>query len=607
MTQHMRISQFVITYGPGSILEGPRGPRIIPLPDIGLFLPNSRLNPEDFEISDRRMSYGLLGGSRIFRLPSNAELNVPQTQPLYRTSPFPEWKLCHNTQNHHHEGHRGFSVLFRGRKCPVCRSDRMEHMEPVRFIMACPDGHLDDADWWYMIHGSGGRCPHSSWFRWKGSGGRLADINVECPRCRKSVNLGRAYQQSWPCNGRFPEKEGPGISPQRLGCSKNARIIQRQASNLRIPELRTLFTIPPCHTRLHDLLQRKPIYFAIAGNEPVSLQHLKNMLNNLQQRKLITSESVQEILNHPWDEIRRAIQDVLSPVSANYSDLLLEEIHTFINASLKGIPPIRGSAPSSPVLIEVDPNRVILAKGPSGRKLRIVPVSRLRTVIVQTGYRREVDTRNPAQVVDVSIPDSKNPAQRWYPGVEFFGEGIFIMLDDNNGWQFQLEGDDIRRWLSAWKNEMGGSTSQYPSSVFRDVSSRHELHPVFVWWHTLSHLLIRAISVVAGYPSASIRERVYFEIDQDRVRGGILLYAVQPGGEGTLGGLTGLVPHFRSIFDRAFNLLENCPGDPVCYEDTFQPGRYCGASCYGCLFLPETSCEHRNMWLDRRILRENLP
>ena len=34
---------------------------------------------------------------------------------------------------------------------------------------------------------------------------------------------------------------------------------------------------------------------------------------------------------------------------------------------------------------------------------------------------------------------------------------------------------------------------------------------------------------------------------------------------------------------------------------------YIGASCYGCTMNSETSCEHRNMWLDRNILLENIP
>lgn len=598
MVQHMRLSQFVLTWGPGSILEGSRGPRIIPLPDIGLFYQHG-LNPADFEISDQRMSQGLLNGNHVFRLPSNAELGISQNRALYCTRPFPEWKLCHNTNRHIYGVRSGFSVLFTHQRCPICNSTR--GVEPVRFVRACSRGHLDDVDWWYLVHHKNpGQCQHSGWFIWTGTGSSLRQINIECPRCGMTVNLGWAYGQSWPCSGRFPEREGANQSPQRLGCSANARIIQRQASNLRIPELRALFTIPPRYTRLHNLLQLPHIYGAIAATLPSSFDQFQNMLNNLQSQGLITPATVQEILDHPWDEIQHAIHDILQPISRNYTALLLEEFHAFIDASINGIPPLRGPTPTSRPLIEVDPNRTVRVFGPRGRKFRIVPVLSLRTVIVQLGYRREIDTHTPAAIVDVSFPDSVNPQQRWYPGVEFFGEGIFIMLDENGGWHFDLGGSDVNLWLDAANNA-------YPGFVFRDPMHKDELNPVFVWWHTLSHLLIRAISAEAGYPSASIRERVYLEKSGADIRGGILLYAVQPGSEGTMGGLIALVPHFQTIFERAFDMLDRCSSDPLCLENQFHSGHYCGAACYGCLFLSETSCEHRNMWLDRRILMKNLP
>ena len=604
MTQHLRQSQFVLTWGPGSILEGPDGPRLIPAPDIGLFYQNTGRTPERFEISDRRMSEGLLNGARIFRLPSNAELGIVQSQPLYRTRPFPEWKICHNTGNHTHNGQSNFSVLFPGNKCPLCNA----YGEAVRFVRACPAGHLDDVDWIDVVHGKR-ICSGSTgtpWLIWTGGGGSLAQINIECPWCGVKVSLGWAYQQTWSCSGRHPEREALNARPHRPGCSRTARMILRQASNLRIPEIRTLFTIPPRHTRLHNLLQLSPIYHAIVANPPGSSNQLRAMLNNLQTQGLISQVIVSEILQHPWNEIQQAIQDVLSPVTPHYSDLLLEEFHAFIDASIKGIPPVTGPRPSSPVLIEVNPRMVKKISGPRGTSFRIVPVQRLRTVIVQQGYRREVDTRNPAQIVDVSFADPSNPSQKWYPGVEFFGEGIFIMLDHNDGWQNSaLKGDDAERWFKTFE---GGAQTSYPGHIFRDRSHRDELHPAFIWWHTLSHLLIRAISGEAGYPSASIRERVYLEVQNNtRVRGGILLYAVQPGSEGTMGGLMALAPHFKKILYRALDMLENCSGDPLCIENAFSPGHYCGAACYGCLFLSETSCEHRNMWLDRRILMDNLP
>lgn len=591
MTQHLRLSQFVITWGPGSILEGKYGPKIIPEPDIGLFSPSSVFRPEDFEVSDQRMSQGLLNGARIFRLPSNAELGVSQDRYIYGTKPFPSWSLC--VQH---------SILYHGNQCPQCKVPGQKRAQAIRFIRACPDGHMDDVDWPYLVHGRRA-CSHTAWFYWHGGGGALSQVEIECPRCRRRVNLGWAYGQDWPCSGRFPEREPYNSPPHRPGCSHPSRMIQRQASNLRIPELRTLFTIPPRYTRLHRLLELMPVRSALAalGGNITSQAQIHQILQNLHSQNLVSSLTMDEILNHPWQEIRQATQDVLSPVSTQVSDLLLEEFHALINASLKGVPPVRGPAPTSTVVFEVIPGNVQKFPGPSGKNFRITPVSRLRTIITQVGFRRAVGNIA-ANMVDVSFPDRNNPNQRWYPGVEFIGEGIFIMLDENEGWHFPLAGNAARAWNGAYE-----SPSEYYENVFRS-STHEELNPVFVWWHTFSHFLIRAMSIQAGYSSASIRERVYFEFDQaGRKRGGVILYATQPGSEGTLGGLIALVPYFDRILEAVFKMLETCSNDPLCIEHHFQPGQYNGAACYGCALISETSCEHRNLWLDRKILLDNMP
>ena len=131
----------------------------------------------------------------------------------------------------------------------------------------------------------------------------------------------------------------------------------------------------------------------------------------------------------------------------------------------------------------------------------------------------------------------------WYPGVDNLGEGIFIMLDLEDGWHYNISTSYTDEWNGAVENRLS-----YPQdiNIFRG-DNREELDPVFVWWHTLSHLLIRSLSIEAGYSSAAIRERVYFERDRTgRKRGAILLYATQPGSEGTLVSL-----HWFLISDRS--------------------------------------------------------
>jgi len=601
MSQQIRLSQFVITYGPGSIIEGIEGPRIVPTSDIGLFVSGSTLVPWDFEISDQRMSHGLLDGSRIYRLPSNAELGMPENRYIYQTKPFPLWRLCLNSI-----GHRGdFYVLYQASSCPVCGNIGRKGREAIRFIKACSKGHIDEVDWYFLAHGNRTGCQQSRWFKWHGGGGALSKVRVECPSCGSSVfSLGWAYGQNWRCSGRYPEREPLNSAPIRLGCSKDARIIQRQASNLRIPELLTLFSIPPRYTNLHNLLQIRPIYENIIGSNPSSKTQFAQILNNLSQRSRISQSVASEILNYPWEEIQSAVQDVLSPIPSSYRELILEEFNSLILGSESGIPPVHGNIPQSPVLIEIDPNMRVQAIGPEGTKFRITPIRKLSTVTVQRGYRRDVNTKDKYPlVVPTSIHDPVDPQQKWYPGVQFLGEGIFIILEnDEKVINFSSSEGASANWLNTHCN-----SSSYPDHVFRDPQMREELHPLFVWWHTFSHLIIRAISAEAGYSSSSIRERIYFENKPPKIRGGILLYATQPGSEGTLGGLIALAPYFQDILGTVFDQLATCSGDPLCKSHSFQSGFYNGAACYSCLLLSETSCDHRNMWLDRNILLENLP
>ncbi len=223
--------------------------------------------------------------------------------------------------------------------------------------------------------------------------------------------------------------------------------------------------------------------------------------------------------------------------------------------------------------------------------------------MVQTGYRR-VPGGDP---MDSAVVDCRfrYDGRDWYPGVELFGEGIFIDLNADHHPQNQLNlvGASAYNWNNAWRN---------PQDHLRMIQSpedQNQLHPGFVWWHTLAHRVINALAVDSGYSSAAVRERVFVDIDpvDGSFDGGILLYTVQPGGDGTLGGLIALVPGFERVLSGSLRNLDACSNDPLCGEEQFGPGKYNGAACYACSLVSETSCEHRNMRLDRNLLLENLP
>jgi hypothetical protein len=608
-TQSIRPSQYIITYGPGAIIEGKNGPRLIPRADIGLFK-DPTISIYDYEISDSRLRFGNLEGAKVFRLPSNAELGKDEDIPIYRTKIFPEWNLCINSNEHIFKDSEDVYILFHisQEKCPVCKEHNPNNKQAVRFIAACPEGHLDDFDWAYFIHGGRKECDNRTWFKWTGGGSSLSNIFLSCPECQgKSVSLEQAYRFTWPCHGRFPEREGLRDHTPWKECGEKARIIQRQASNLRIPDIVSLFTIPPRHTALHRMLYNQVLLRSHIQTRNFSDKNeFEILLRELEKNKYIKTDTVNEILKCSWDEIKQAISDLKSPTATNYRGLINEELYELLKASKEGAQPVYRTKPSSSVLFEVDKSKINTFTDKKGRTMKVTPVSKLSEIAVQLHYRREIGGNDQskkgatlAKPVDVSFTSENG--EKWYAGMELHGEGIFISTD--GGVLPELKGKRTEEWTKA-----GSYSTNYNPALFRDENYRDELNPHFVYLHTISHAIIRTLSVVSGYSSSALRERIYLDNDESELRGGFIIYATQPGSDGTSGGLISLVDSFQYIYDNAINSLYLCSNDPLCLDERFTAGemRLNGSSCYGCTLISETSCEHRNLWLDRGLVLENL-
>lgn len=581
--QSIRRSQFITTYGPGAILEGPEGPRIIPtLEECGLFT-NIQIN--DHEINEDRLSRNILNGAKIVALPSNAELGREDGAWIYNTSPFPKWSLC--VQH---------SILYRkrdgnNRACPLCpplpnvmAAWRRAGAEKTRFITVCPLGHMQDVDWNGVVSAMGGSCNGScrpDYFRWEGGGGALRSVNVRCPDCGGAANLGLAYSRTWRCSGDFPEEMASGGTPC---ASPNAgRIIQRGASNVFIPETVTALTIPPAALELHRLLGQRTLRTLFRRHRPSDFAALEAELRACVADHDISGHTAEAILAHPAGEVMRALDEVLRPFEVQtVEEMRLDEYRRLRDAAAEGFPLEPGSSRPQ---FEIVRNDVRIFETPFGR-FRVTPVSRLRVVMVQTGYRRlDGNAVDRCATID---------NERWYPGVELFGEGVFVdpVDDDDSPAAIPVSSPSAASWTAVMNTGAG-----------RTMGSDAQLDPAFVWLHTLSHRLISALSLSCGYSSAALRERIFVDGSATGVRhGGLLLYTVQPGGDGTLGGLVALVPRFDRVLDRAFQDLDACSNDPLCGRERFNDERVNGAACYACLYQSETSCEHRNMSLDRNIL-----
>jgi hypothetical protein len=580
--QEIRPSQFVTTFGPGSVVETPSGPVVLRTLDT-LFDRTGR-SPDEFQILDERLSQKALGGALIVGVPTNAELPVPADQPIHPSYAFPFWSLCAQ--------HGGHQVLYRADEgCSLCsRSSgdaRKEKAgrEAIRFVTACDGGHLDEVPWRYLVHGADGSCKPDHYL-WYGGGRALRMVRIVCPVCGAEENFGRAYGRPWRCTARRVEL---GESTGDGGCSRKASIVQRGSASLRNAELETAITILDAPARLHDLLANFALLTAVRTLKNVNAFNRDSFLRAVETVRL-SDVDTEHLRRTSWSEILSAVDQMLGNHGTEGEDTLRSaELDRLRQAAEHGAPAASEdrNRRCGPPLFEVRRFRVRSFPGPYGDlTFRVSPVSRLRMVMVQTGYRR----LDPEQgtVVPTSFQWVGN---EWYPGVELFGEGIFV---ETVGDAPPLSDGRYESWRGRWAEQEGEDDGQPPTQ------------PGHVWWHTLSHRLIRALSVDSGYSSAAIRERVYSSPGGGSGRGGgVLLYTVQPGGDGTLGGLVALTDHFGSILESALRDVDTCSNDPLCAEapDAGEDG----AACYSCTHLSETSCEYRNRGLDRLLLAENRP
>lgn len=175
--QALRPSQFIYNFGVGSIIEAPGGPRLVLDFDKWgrVFGPGRTPSVSEFAIPDSTTS-SLLDDGLIFRIPTNVDLNEPESEQIFSTGRFPEWALC----NRHWYL---FQLPMDDRtRCPDCMASGFnQSARPVaiRFVRACPDGHLDDVDWYGIIHSYRKTC-NNTVYSWNSAGGSLRDVEISC-------------------------------------------------------------------------------------------------------------------------------------------------------------------------------------------------------------------------------------------------------------------------------------------------------------------------------------------------------------------------------------------------------------------------------------------
>lgn len=165
--------------------------------------------------------------------------------------------------------------------------------------------------------------------------------------------------------------------------------------------------------------------------------------------------------------------------------------------------------------------------------------------------------------------------------------------------------------LTAWSNkENVKARTKIIEQNMRNSGKlfNENLNPIYLLLHTFAHCLITSLSSECGYSNAALRERIYCEKiakDKSPQMAGVLIYTASGDSEGSLGGLVrqGLSGKVETIITRSINEAKWCASDPVCIQSTGQGQYGCNlAACHNCTLLPETSCENKNMFLDRGLM-----
>ena len=546
-----RQSQLVTTYGVGSLFPAQNQSFMI----MGLDSWSDR-SPEILEPRLAR----LLGVSD-FRAPAVND-SKGRDLPVIR---FPEWHFCPQC--------RRLDAIWKftgwnDNMCPDCQAE----LVPSRFVTCCERGHIDEFPYYRWLHAGDQRAgPHSLRLIARGRSSSLADIQIHCSCGIRPVSLEGAFDAGalrglYRCKGRRPWL----ADTQPEECAALPRTLQRGSSNVWFPVTRSAISIPPWSEGAFKVLER----------------HWKVL------------QAV------PLDALEATIEamGIAGPGIHCPNWWPLSVAHGGSTRWSSGTPRI--CAPTSTGPCATAGRRPPDSRTSSAMRSRWRPASAAgsRRCHVSRGCARCAHCGpSPACSRPLSTPTHRttprSPRDRPHGFLRSrsSAKGIFVLLDPERlaAWEStpfaRGRADLVQKSID--DRSRGRGLAERPLVTARVSCSLH----------TLAHALIDQLSLDAGYPSASLRERLYADGDM----AGFLVYTATSDSAGSLGGVAAqsTPDRFEHAVGAAIARMSWCSSDPVCIESTGTGTDALNlAACHSCLLLPETSCELSNTFLDRAAL-----
>ncbi|MCM1970844.1 DUF1998 domain-containing protein [Streptomyces sp. G1] len=571
----VRRSQMITTYGVGSLIAVDNESFIVSGIDDAY---RSWSLDEAPIIHEHRLARVL--GVKQFRLPPASE---DTSKDGVRVRRFPLWHSCPKCQSLQHV--RGFNPPPGRNVCTDCDD---EPLVPSRFVMACENGHIDDFPYWKWVHrgnreeGASGHCGGELRMRFSGQSASLRSVLVSCTCGVPEVSMEGSFRRhalkdlGVRCEGRRPWlKDAPAGF-----CSQPPRTLQRGSSAVWQPVLKSALSIPPWSDGLADKLADRwddlrayssraeiEIYLkaAFRGDDSVSVDAVMALLEAEQAEDTVEEGAADASAASRYQALRRQEYARLCAGNALRDKGRDEQ---FVCE-----PPVSDPAVLAPLGVE-----------------RPMLVKRLREVRALKAFTRVADPESASEAHEAALSLTSTD---WLPAMEVHGEGVFVRLNEQRLDEWSVRAAERVERMRNKHERILRERATDPTAVPPSPAT-----PRMVLLHTLAHVLINEWSLEAGYPAAALRERLY----TDTGMAGLLIYTATSDSAGSLGGVVaqGEPDRLAQALGSALHRATWCSADPLCVE-----ARSAGANlaaCHACAMLPETSCEHNNILLDRALL-----
>jgi hypothetical protein len=514
---------------------------------------------------------------------------------------FPFWMRCPACGLMHYKPWRQLEGNTKPRCCETnkVKCPKSPELEQTPWVMVHQEGYLADVPWHYLAHKNArGMDQEGCKADFAGHYLRLIQeksggaYTLKCHRCK--AQAGFQAQMTLPYGSSTPLQPWLKITPEETP-DEPAQIMGINDTRIHSPTTDNALVIPP-ESRIRKGTIEDRLYCSSENRKQIE-QARNGLARKSAFRRLATHLSCSPAeIEQAWIAISSGQYPPPHDSSMTTGQLLEDEYQALLDETPDYFDDEDFVARHKTTewkdlhqQLELDSRSALIVRSIS----RLIAVNRLKEIQVFKGFSRANGSSE-----NLVPPDIDNHSG-WLPAIELYGEGVFLTLDE----------PALKKWESqdVVKNRAEVINSRFERT---GIQFDHEfvVTPRFLLLHTIAHIIIRQLETIAGYPAASLKERIYCKSGHGSMAG-ILVYVAIPDIIGSLGGLAELAEPKRilSLMTSVFDQAEWCSLDPVCSEHDGQgPQLLNRAACHACALVPEPSCAYGNVLLDRTFIRGDI-